>query len=132
MGQHRKSGSSGGRGKSGRHKHKWTWVLKYAEDSSGYPFFGKHGFYQPVRTEWRPINLDELDRLIDKLIAEGRVSTEDGKYVINLLEHGFNKLLGRGRITRPVIVYTPAASMKAIERVAAAGGEVRIIQGVSR
>ena len=132
VGQHRKSGSSGGRGKSGRHKHKWTWVMKYAEDSSGYPFFGKHGFYQPVRVEWKPINLGELDELVERFIAEGRIKMEDGKYVVNLLELGYNKLLGGGRVTKPIIVYTPAASMKAIEKVAAVGGEVRILRGVAR
>jgi len=106
--------------------------MKYAEDTSGYPFFGKHGFYQPVKVEWKPINLGELDELVNKLIAEGRVKMEEGKYVINILELGFNKLLGKGTISKPVIIYTPAASMKAVEKVAAVGGEVRILRGVAR
>ncbi|MEM3921728.1 MAG: 50S ribosomal protein L15, partial [Nitrososphaerota archaeon] len=36
IGQHRKSGSRGGHGHAGMHKHKWTWVLKHDPD-----YFGK-------------------------------------------------------------------------------------------
>ncbi len=74
VGQHRKSGSSGGRGgKSGLHKHKWSLVMKYAEDTNGYPFFGKHGFKQPntIVAAKLGINVGELEMMLDELVSKG-------------------------------------------------------------
>ncbi|MCS7373525.1 MAG: 50S ribosomal protein L15, partial [archaeon GB-1845-036] len=42
-GQNRGKGLKGGYGKSGRHKHLWTWVMKYQPD-----YFGKKGFKPPL------------------------------------------------------------------------------------
>jgi len=39
VGQHRKSGSRGGKGAAGLGKHEWTWTIKYAPD-----WYGKRGF----------------------------------------------------------------------------------------
>ncbi len=119
VGQHRKSGSSGGRGRSGLHKHKWSLVMKYAEDSSGYPFFGKHGFKQPetIVAARLGINVGELDSMLDELVSKGLVQVVDGKYVVDLLKIGFNKLLGRGRVSRPMIVRAVWVSRKAEEKI---------------
>ncbi|WP_054858008.1 uL15 family ribosomal protein [Vulcanisaeta sp. JCM 16159] len=132
VGQHRKSGSSGGRGKSGLHKHKWSLVLKYAEDSSGYPFFGKHGFKQPetIVAAKLCINVGELDSMLDELVSRGLVQVVDGKYVVDLLRIGFNKLLGRGRVSRPMIVRAAWVSRKAEEKIRSAGGSVELIRGI--
>ncbi|WP_333638721.1 uL15 family ribosomal protein [Pyrobaculum aerophilum] len=134
VGQHRKSGGSGGKGMVGFHKHKWSLVMKYGESGTGWPFYGKHGFKQPpsISIEWRPINVGTLAELVKELKAEGKVREEGGKYVINLLELGFNKLLGGGTIDLPVIVYTPIASRTAVEKIEKAGGEVRIIHVIHR
>ncbi|MEM2955643.1 MAG: 50S ribosomal protein L15, partial [Nitrososphaerales archaeon] len=45
VGQHRKSGSRGGKGKAGLHKHKWSWTVKYAPN-----YFGRDEFKPPRRT----------------------------------------------------------------------------------
>ncbi len=119
VGQHRKSGSSGGRGRSGLHKHKWSLVMKYAEDSSGYPFYGKHGFKQPetIVAVRLGINVGELDSILDELVSRGLVQVVDGKYVVDLLKIGFNKLLGRGKVSRPMIVRAVWVSRKAEEKI---------------
>lgn len=135
VGQHRKSGSSGGRGgRSGLHKHKWSLVLKYAEDSSGYPFFGKHGFKQPetIVAAKLCINVGELDSMLDELVSRGGlVQVVDGKYVVDLLRIGFNKLLGRGgRVSKPMIVRAAWVSRKAEEKIRSAGGSVELIRGI--
>jgi large subunit ribosomal protein L15 len=132
VGQHRKSGSSGGRGRSGLHKHKWTFVMKYAEDSSGYPFFGKHGFKQPnaIVAARVGINVGELDMMLDELVSRGLAQVVDGKYVVDLLKLGFNKLLGGGRVTKPIIVRAVWVTRKAEEKIRAAGGSVELIKGV--
>jgi len=127
VGQHRKSGSSGGRGRSGRHKHKWTWVLVYDPD-----YFGKHGFIQPppLVKEWREINVGELDKIVEDLARRGLVEYRDGKYYVDLLKLGYNKLLGEGRVTHPMIIRTPAVTRNAEEKVRAAGGEIIIVREI--
>lgn len=133
VGQHRKSGSSGGRGgRSGLHKHKWSFVMKYAEDSSGYPFYGKHGFKQPetIVAARLGINVGELDSILDELVSKGLVQVVDGKYVVDLLKIGFNKLLGRGKVSKPMIVRAVWVSRKAEEKIrAAGGGSVELVRG---
>ena len=134
VGQHRKSGGSGGKGMVGFHKHKWSLVMKYGESGTGWPFYGKHGFKQPetITVQWRPINVGRLAEIIKELKKKGKAKEEAGKYVINLLDIGYNKLLGGGEVDIPMVVYTPVASRLAVEKIEKAGGEVRIIPAVHR
>ncbi|AEA13572.1 MAG: uL15 family ribosomal protein [Thermoproteus sp.] len=132
VGQHRKSGSSGGKGMVGFHKHKWSFVMVHAEETSGWPFYGKHGFKQPkqISVEWRPINVGRLEELVEEMESRGAAVKEGGRYVVDLLKLGYNKLLGGGEVSRPLVVYTPVATRAAVEKIAKAGGEVRIVHGV--
>ena len=125
IGQHRKSGSRGGFGAAGMHKHKWTWVVKYAPN-----WFGKHGFTQPPRIQYGvyAINVGELDELARKLLIEGKAVKENDKIVINTVELGYNKVLGRGKVTLPLKIITLEVSEKAREKIEAAGGEVVLIK----
>jgi large subunit ribosomal protein L15 len=49
--------------------------------------------------------------------------------VVNLGEHGIDKLLGSGQVTQAVHVTVDHASARAIEKVEAAGGSVSIDDG---
>ncbi len=126
IGQHRKSGSRGGRGAAGLHKHKWSWIVKYFPD-----WFGKHGFTRPVtlRTEVRSINVGELNEMVKELELRGELKHENGMYVIDLASLGINKLLGRGRIERKVKVIVYSATERAVSKVREAGGEVVVLRG---
>ena len=122
IGQHRKSGSRGGRGAVGFHKHKWMWVLKYFPE-----WYGKRGFTPRGPEHWeeiRGINLSQLEELVEALSSSGKIKVEGGVPVVDLGEHGYNKLLGSGRISRPVKVIVKYATERAIARVKEAGGEV--------
>jgi len=125
IGQHRKSGSHGGKGAAGMHKHMWTWVVKYAPT-----WFGKHGFTRPpeITPTVQAINVGELDELAEKLLAEGKAVLEDNKVVINVRELGFNKVLGRGKVTRPLKIITPYVSEMAKAKIEEAGGEVVVVE----
>ncbi len=125
IGQHRGSGSRGGFGAAGMHKHMWTWVVKYAPT-----WFGKHGFNKPLKYEVKAsqINVGELAELIDKLTAEGKLAEENGKIiVVNLAEMGYYKLLGRGKINKAVKVIVPEATELAVKKIEEAGGEVVLL-----
>jgi len=113
-GSHKKwrgGGSRGGRGKAGMHKHKWSYTVKYEPDH-----FGKKGFKPPKRKKFKTINLKELDRMIKEGIIKGEK--------VNLLELGYEKLLGNGKITIPITIETKYASRKAVEKIEKIGGKV--------
>jgi large subunit ribosomal protein L15 len=121
IGQHRKSGSRGGRGAVGFHKHKWSWTLKYFPD-----WYGKHGFISPwsLKRKYDVINLDQLNELVSKLVREGKATYEGDKVVIDLQSLGYGKLLSRGYLNYKVKVYVHRASESAIEKIKELGGEV--------
>jgi len=119
IGQHRKTGAKGGHGMTGRHKHKWTWVLRYDRD-----YFGKHGFYRPNRREIRAINLIQLSTLVENLEREGKLKTMNDKPFINLKELGVDKLIARGKISRPILVAVESWTEKAEKLIKDAGGEL--------
>ena len=122
IGQHRKSGSKGGKGAAGLGKHEWTWTIKYAPT-----WFGKHGFNPPrIRVGYKRVvmNLKQLDDLVRKLEIEGRLAMEQDKVLVSLESLGVHKLLGAGRVTRPIKVIVPTASKEAIRKIQEASGEV--------
>ncbi len=124
VGQHRRSSRKGGRGHAGYHKHFWTWVVKYAPD-----WFGKHGFTRPPKLtpEIRAINVGQLDEIAQRLVEEGLVKVEDGTIHLDLSQLGFNKLLGSGRVTRPMVIRVMRASELAVRKVEEAGGKVIVV-----
>jgi len=126
VGQHRKSGSRGGFGKAGLHKHKWTWVLRYEPD-----YWGKRGFASRYRRRGKAVNVGELESLVDALKHQGKLVEEEGRPVLDLSAAGFDKLLGYGSISRPLRVLAPRASKMAVAKVKEAGGEVVVPQELS-
>jgi len=115
VGQHRKSGSKGYR-KAGRHKHGWTYVIKYEPE-----YFGKKGFTSPrsLKREVKVINVGELEEIAEKY---GKI--EEGKILVDLESLGYTKLLGSGKLTKPLIVKVAACSKLAAEKIEEAGGKV--------
>ncbi len=113
IGQHRDAGSKGQR-KVGRHKHLWSYVTTHEPD-----YFGKHGFTSPqsLKRKEKVINIAKLDEI-------SALSTENGKTQVNLTSLGYTKLLGTGKITKPLTVTVPACSKIAEEKIKQAGGQV--------
>jgi large subunit ribosomal protein L15 len=116
VGQHRDAGSRGHR-KVGRHKHLWSYVTAHEPD-----YFGKHGFTSPqsLKRKEKVINVAKLDEISQKLSNE----KEKGQTHVNLTSLGYTKLLGTGKITKPLIVNVPSCSKSAAEKIKKAGGQV--------
>ncbi len=112
IGQHRDSGSKGHR-KVGRHKHLWSLVVT---KEPGY--FGKNGFTSPqsLHTYVNAINLRKLEEIMQ--------TTQEEKPRINLTSLGYTKLLGTGKVTKPLIVQVASYSKSAAEKIKKAGGEI--------
>jgi large subunit ribosomal protein L15 len=110
IGQHRDAGSKGHR-KVGRHKHLWSYVVTYEPD-----YFGKKGFTSPQSLKRREstININQLDQIAAKTSDEH----------IDLTSLGYTKLLGTGKITKPLTITVPSCSKTAAEKIKKAGGKI--------
>ena len=69
-----------------------------------------------------PMNLDELWSVLPEEAQEQAKKDASKAPVIDLTQHGVFKLLGRGRIERPVVVKTKFISSIAEKKIKAAGG----------
>ncbi len=116
--QHRKSGQRGER-KSGRHKHLWSYVLRYDPD-----YFSKKGFYSPMRKKMNAFNVGELEDLATKLGAHEALEEKDGMPFLDLTKLGYNKLLGMGSVTKPFSIKISSHSQSAAKKVEEAGGKL--------
>jgi len=119
VGQHRKKGTKGYR-KVGRHKGGWTYTVKYEPD-----YFGKRGFTSKgMRQRVNVINVGELDELIGKLSMEQKLEKKARKVILDLEGLGYNKLLGMGKISQPILIKVGSCSENAVKKVEEAGGQV--------
>jgi len=120
-GQHRKHGGKGGKRGSGLHKHKWSYIVKYMPD-----YFGKEGFKRPkcLLKVVKAINVGTLCEVVDKLVEAGLAKIENGVYVIDVRALGYNKVLGKGEVTKPLQVIAPMVAERAKDKIESAGGKV--------
>ncbi len=121
IGQHRKGGQRGGKGKTGGKKHDWTYVTAKTPDR-----FGKHGFhrYGKLRQSHNTINVGDVVRQLPRFTS-GKPATKDAPIDINLEEHGFDKVLGAGTISIPLAITAPLFTHRAAEKIKAAGGRAK-------
>jgi len=109
----RGAGNRGGRGMAGTGKRaaqKKPTILK----EYGNTYFGKQGFTRPKKAikKIKATNVDMLDTFIK------------GKREIDLSTLGFQKLLGRGKVTQAYTIKVQFCSPKAKEKIEKAGGTV--------
>lgn len=117
----RGAGLRGGRGNAGLHKHKWLSIVKYDPDH-----FGRHGFKRPqsVVGSKVTINLSEVEQALPALSKDGFAEEKDGKWTVDLTKMGIDKLLGSGRISKPITIKVAEASASAEEKLKAVGGKL--------
>jgi large subunit ribosomal protein L15 len=115
VGQHRKTGSKGTRN-VGRHKHLWSYVIRYEPE-----YFGKKGFVSPesLRRKEEALNIKRLDEIAQKFSTE-----KEGKMFIDLESLGYTKLLGTGKIAKSLVVKVASCSKSAAEKIKEAGGQI--------
>jgi large subunit ribosomal protein L15 len=122
VGQHRKHSQKGER-KSGRHKHLWTYVQRYEPN-----YYGKKGFKTPqtITGQSHPntINIQQLDELIDKQIRHKQITKKQGKPYIDLTTLGYQKLLAKGKLTKPALIKIDSYSETAAKKIQEAGGQI--------
>jgi large subunit ribosomal protein L15 len=102
----RGGGSRGGRGDSGKCKHHFMRSMMLGTQ------MGRHGFVQPNSCDVPVVNVEELD---SKAGQDGRI------------ELGNTKVLGRGRVTKKLIVSAAGFSAVAKSKIEAAGGQAVLL-----
>jgi len=105
----------------GRHKHLWTYTIKYEPD-----YFGRRGFTSPrsLKQKINVINVGKLSELVEKLDAQKQLEKKDGKTFLDLEKLGYQKLLATGTIDKPILVKVQAWSESAAKKIEEAGGQI--------
>ncbi len=126
IGAHRAKGVKGGTGlTTGKFKHKWSYYQKMK--SLGFPGpdgdkwrIGKKGFTRPQNLRRiqavYPINIRDLESKIDAWVEEGKVEKTAQSYVIDLGSLKYNKLIGKGKVTKKMDITVAKASKGAVEK----------------
>lgn len=70
------------------------------------------------------INVGKLEELVESLAAEERLKKKGRKVILDLDELGYDKLLGAGNITKPILVKVMSHSERAAKKVQEAGGQI--------
>lgn len=97
----------------------WIYTLKYAPDH-----FGKHGFHS-LELEVPPVmNAGELDAMAEALLERGLAKKEGNRILIDASRLNVGKILGGGRVTRPLVITADGCSEPAKKKIEEAGGQV--------
>jgi large subunit ribosomal protein L15 len=106
----RGAGNRGGRGKAGMKGQHFYHAVRAG--------FGKRGFKHRMAKPKKIINLGELDKIAERLVAE-----EDGGVRVKTKDFGVDKILGEGNVTRRLIVIGNC-SKRAKEKIESRGGTI--------
>ncbi|MGA7076339.1 MAG: uL15m family ribosomal protein [Halobacteriota archaeon] len=117
----RGAGSRGGRGHAGGCKHHFVRELLLGRG------YGNYGFVRPQNMLIDPaiVDVGALDEGAERLVELKRARVRTGKYYITL---DVDKVLGKGRVTKPLIVTARSFSKRAQEKLESAGGKAKIAE----
>jgi large subunit ribosomal protein L15 len=116
VGQHRQSGSRGGIGGAGKHKH--FFIRTGMEEPNHFGHDAFNSYNRNLVHRW--INIRDLDSVVAK---HGKVD-EDGRVILDLTSLGYDKLLGGGKVNSAFGVKVANISESAKEKIQQAGGEI--------
>ena len=115
IGQHRQSGSRGGIGGAGKHKH--FWIRTVIEEPNHFGHDTLNSYSRFLVKKW--INLRDLATLSLRFSSKN-----DEKTVIDLRSLGIQKLLGGGNINESYVIKVAQASASAKKKVESVGGSI--------
>jgi large subunit ribosomal protein L15 len=115
----RGAGSRGGRGHAGGCKHHFVRELLLGRG------YGSYGFTRPQNMLIDPtiVDVGDLDEAVDRLVELKQAKVRTGKYYITL---DIDKVLGKGCVTKPLIVTARSFSKRAREKLESAGGKAKV------
>ncbi len=116
----RGGGSRGGRGNAGTCKHHFVRAQQRGI------YFGKHGFKRPLSISNDKIiaNVGELDEVIEQLVADGFAEKKGEAFYIDLNNIGIEKVLGNGKVSKPLFITASEFSSVAKQKIEEAKGQI--------
>lgn len=115
IGQHRQSGSRGGVGQAGKHKHFWIRTVIEESNHFGHPQLkSRHKIFVK---KW--VNVKDLDFLYSKY-----VKNDSENKLLDLTKLGYDKLLGGGNVTKKMNIKVEQISRRAAEKIQTIGGSI--------
>ena len=115
----RGGGSRGGRGNAGTCKHHFVRSMQRGLS------FGRHGFKRPpfIVADKTIVNVGELDEAVEQLVADGLAEKKGGAIHIDLASIGIEKVLGNGKVTKPLFITAHEFSSVAKQKIESAKGQ---------
>ena len=121
--KHRGAGHRGGRGKAGAGKRGQQKKSMYL--AAGVKPIGKTGIrYKKQEPALNIINVQTISLNVEKWVSEGKAKKSGNKFQIDLKALGYQKLLGAGKIDKPVEIKINIFSKKAEQKITKAGGRI--------
>lgn len=89
--------------------------------------YGSYGFVRPQNIVRDPtiVDVGALDEAADHLVERKQAKVRTGKYYITL---DVDKVLGKGCVTKPLIVTARSFSKRAQEKLESAGGKAKVLE----
>ncbi len=126
-GSHKKrrgKGSKGGSGNAGAYEHHFVRSLKRGIRKG--KVRGKRSIHAARRDE-RILNVGELEERLDELLDSGNAEERDDAFIIDTTQLGITKILGKGGVTKKLMVKARAITNEAKAKIEQAGGSVEIV-----
>ncbi len=123
-GSHKKrrgKGSRGGVGNAGAHSHHVVRSLKRGIVK------GMHISNQHIRHDEGTLNIGILEEMLEELIREGKAEEKADGIYLDVTELGIEKILGKGKVTKKLMLTANAVTETAKGKIESAGGTVSII-----
>ena len=122
---HKGAGNRGGRGRAGTGKRADAKKPSYWTIPTG-----KRGFTSKNRMRLKAINIMDVYANLDAWMEKGHAKKISAGFEIDLKKAGYDKLLSTGYMKEKVFITTDFASKNAVEKIKAAGGEVKVLKTI--
>ena len=93
---------------------------------------GKRGSvpHQHTRSDDKAVNVGDLEEMLEELLAQGKAKEQGGGIYLDAHELGIPKLLGKGEVTKKLVLKADKISKTAKEKIERVGGVVEVKSGV--
>ena len=118
----RGKGSKGGSGHAGAYAHHVVWSLKRGIRK------GKNKSQLPSydRSDDTVVNVGDLEEMLEELIERGKAEEKGDGIYLDANELGIQKILGKGEVTKKLMLKANKISKTAQEKIERVGGSVEI------
>lgn len=118
----RGKGSRGGVGHAGAHSHHVVWSLKRGIVKGKHASFTHHYGC----SEDNAMNVGDLEEMLDGLLAEGKAKKKRNGIHLDMDALGIQKVLGKGNVTKKLVLKADKISKTAQEKIERVGGKVEV------